>query len=91
MLLLIQKYIKKIVRIRAPKKSMHQSENIKNQINRYDKQGRVLMANFSVCKTIQPTNVKLITVTEEITPSYDKNCHEHRNRQTKPLTQRFIG
>ena len=30
---------------------MHQSENIKNQINRYNKQRRVLMANSTVCQS----------------------------------------
>ena len=30
---------------------MHQSENIKNQINHYDKQRRVLMANSTMCKS----------------------------------------
>ena len=29
---------------------MQQSENIKNQINHYDKQRRVLMANSTVCQ-----------------------------------------
>ena len=30
---------------------MHQSENIKNQINHYNKQRRVLMANSTVCQS----------------------------------------
>ena len=30
---------------------MHQSENIKNQINRYNKQRQVLMANSTVCQS----------------------------------------
>ena len=30
---------------------MHQSENIKNQINHYNKQRRALMANSTVCQS----------------------------------------
>ena len=64
MLLLIQKYIKKIgSRKRLPIQSMPQSENIKNEIIRYDKQRRVLMANSVVCQskrkpTVEPRRVK---------------------------------
>ena len=44
MLLLIQKYIKKSVRIKAPKSVNASKRKHKNQINHYNKQRRVLMA-----------------------------------------------
>ena len=51
MLLLIQKYIKKSVRIKAPNLVNASKRKHKNQINHNDKQRRVLMANSTVCQS----------------------------------------
>ena len=51
MLLLIQKYIKNSVRIKAPNSVNASKRKHKNQINHYNKQRRVLMANSTVCQS----------------------------------------
>ena len=48
MLLLIQKYIKKI---KAPNQVNASKRKHKNQINHYNKQRRVLMANSAACQS----------------------------------------
>ena len=63
MLLLIQKYIKISVRIKAPHTVNASKRKDKNQINHYDKQRQVLMANSSVCQskwkpTVEPRRAK---------------------------------
>ena len=51
MVLLIQKYIKNLVRIKAPNTVNASKRKHKNQINHYDKQRRVLIANSTVCQS----------------------------------------
>ena len=49
--LLIWKYIKNSVRIKGPNSVNASKQKHKNQINHYNKQRRVLMANSSVCQS----------------------------------------
>ena len=51
MLLLIQKYIKESVCIKDPNSVNASKRKHKNQINHYNKQRRVLMANSTVCQS----------------------------------------
>ena len=78
MLLLIHKYIK----IRFAKKA-HSSVNatkwkLKNQINHYDKQRQLLMANSTVCqskwKIVEPRRAKQKTYRQG--PTYWLKCYE---------------
>ena len=51
MLLLIQKYIKNSVRIKAPSSVNAPKRKHKNQINHYNKQRLVLIAHSTVCQS----------------------------------------
>ena len=55
MLLLIQKNKKNLVRIKASNSINASMRKHKNQINHYNKQRRVLMANSTVCQSLRTT------------------------------------
>ena len=67
MLLLIQKYIKNLVCVKAANSVNVSKRKHKNQINHYNKQRRVLMGNPTVCQSklkpiVEPRQVKLKTI-----------------------------
>ena len=72
MLLLIQKYMKNSVRLKAPNSVNASKRKHKNQISHYDKQRRVLMANSTVCQSkwkpiVEPRRAKPKTYCQALT------------------------